>query len=149
MPLATELLNKAQFEYENYLDSIFLHWKRGWITDEEMYTHRSMNRRWFSLIYSHVRPWYETQREALEQELIDKYDTDPKFPLCGIIFYHGEELPVYDDDYGQQVFTRWKDCEWSGGCYNLMYAELFCEELDNALEHELWKKMEADYTASE
>ena len=140
-----EFREDVQWQYERYLDSIYLHWKRGWINDDEMYHRRSINRAWFHLVYAHLNPWNEVYRDQLSPELIAKYDNQPNFPLCSIIFYHNEEIPVYDDDYGQQVFARWHDHEWSGGAYNLMYADQFCDELDNALEHQMWDQFEAKY----
>lgn len=140
-----DFVTEIENQYEQWLDSIFLHWKRGWISKDEMYHRRGINRSWFHTIYQRLNPWKEVYRADLAPEYVTKYDTQPDFPLASVIFYHKEEIPVYSDDQGQQFFAVWNGHEWSGGAYNFHYANLFCDELDNALEHQLWNQFEDEY----
>lgn len=135
-----DLLKQIQYEYETSLSAIFHRQSRGDITEQEATSRRTLNRRWFHLIYSALKPYEEVYCQDLSPELRTKYDRDESYPLCSVIFYHGQEIPCYNDDYGQQVFARFEGCEWSGGAYNFCYADDFCVSLDLALEDKLWKQ---------
>ena len=133
-----QMLNEIEMEFEHTLDSIFAHWIRKLISDEEMYRQRYINMKWFHKFYSYLEPANEVDCSKLSEQLIDKYDTDEQFPLTSIIFYHDQTLPVYDDDYGQQVFARYNGTDWSGGTYNLDYLDTFTAQLDSTLEQQAW-----------
>ena len=145
MQTAGEFTVDVDLQYCSWLDSIFMHWHRGWIDKDAANRERRINASWYHQIYSYLNPWNEVRREALSPQLVAKYDTKPKFPLVSIIFYHNEEIPVYDDDYGQQVFAEWDGEEWSGGSYNLCYAEQFCEQLDLTIDYRKWKALCDEY----
>ena len=133
-----QMLNEIEMEFEHILDSIFAHWTRKLISDEEMYRQRYINMKWFHKFYSYLEPAEEIDCSKLPKVLVDEYDTDKQFPLASIIFYHNETLPVYDDDYGQQVFARYNGKDWSGGAYNLDYLDTFTAQLDSTLEQQAW-----------
>lgn len=140
-----EFIKDVQFEFRFNIQTIFVHWSRGMITDEEMHHRRYLNRKWFHVAYSPFKPYKEVPVADLPREIVQKYDNQGKFPLEGVLYYLDEEVPFYDDDYGQQVFAIWHGCEWSGGSYNFMYAELFCDELEAAIEREEWDRLVKEY----
>lgn len=72
----------------------------------------------------------KAKMEALIKEHNIQIKEDKNFPVCGIMSYRGEYIPVYDDDSGQQEFIIYNDKEICGGSYNLYPQEVFCQEID-------------------
>lgn len=51
-------------------------------------------------------------------------------PLCQIMEYRGETIPIYDDDSGQQFYAKYGDIELSGGSYNPCPEYDWCCQID-------------------
>lgn len=58
------------------------------------------------------------------------YDTMENYPLIGVIRYRKHIIPVYNDDYGQSLFAKIGDNEYSGGTYNIYCICDFCYLFD-------------------
>ena len=65
-----------------------------------------------------------------------KFDTDPNFPLAGIMFYRQQEIPFYDDDPGQQVFAVYNGETLCAGAYNFQYLNYFAISVDRILDEQ-------------
>lgn len=50
--------------------------------------------------------------------------------LCEILCYRGKEIPVYNDDYGQQMYAIYEGKILSGGAYNFAAEFDFCDMID-------------------
>ena len=153
MIVAEELQKATQdfdYQFESRLFNIYLRWKRELISVHEMGLLRSVNEEWYHSIYFLLNPPTVIKIDSPEmtKELRQKYDTEPDFPLAYIICYHGEMIPVYDDDYGQQYFAKFRDMTWSGGAYNLYPDPEFCERLDSCRERAMWQAYETESASS-
>ena len=58
------------------------------------------------------------------------YDNIENYPLTGVIRYRKHIIPVYNDDYGQSLFAKIGDKEYSGGTYNSYCIYDFCYLFD-------------------
>ena len=56
--------------------------------------------------------------------------------LFKVIRYRGYIIPVYMDDYGQSLYARIREEEFSGGTYNLYCGEDFCYILDTFIKND-------------
>ena len=65
-----------------------------------------------------------------------KYDTKPDYPLAGIMFYREQELPFYNDDDGQQMFTVYNGHTFAAGAYNFQYLNYFATSVDHILDEQ-------------
>jgi hypothetical protein len=61
-----------------------------------------------------------------------------------LISYRGEIIPVFIDDYGQQLFTFIRGEEHTGGSFNLFAEEEFMYEMDLVLEREFLEGVRDD-----
>ena len=70
----------------------------------------------------------KTERIEIEEDLVDHF------------MYKGVAVNVYEDDYGQCYYYKfkWNDEIQHGGCgtYNLEYKDYISSEIDYMLEHE-------------
>ena len=51
--------------------------------------------------------------------------------LCEILCYKGKEIPVYNDDYGQQIYAVYEGKILPGGAYNFAAELDFCDMIDD------------------
>ena len=72
-------------------------------------------------------------REATKEEEKEFLYQDQ--PPCGVLEYRGLRVPIYDDDYGQQVFMVFNGKEYGGGTYNFCPEEDFCHIIDNTIDY--------------
>lgn len=91
---------------------------------------------------SELRPYYNYYKVISAIDLTDEQKEqykhpDPQFPLCGLLEYRGQVVPMYDDDYGQQVFAVFRGRDIAGGAYNMEYYDSFINEIDYVLDHEI------------
>lgn len=133
-----QMLNEVEIKFERVLDSIFMRWSRKLISDEEMHQQRYINMNWFHQFYSYLNPAKEIDCWKLPKQLVDEYNIYEQFPLASVIFYHNQTLPIYNDDYGQQMLARYNGKDWSGGAYNLHYLDTFTAQLDSVFEQQAW-----------
>jgi len=89
-----------------------------------------------------LRPYYNYYKVISVSDLTDEQKEqykhpDPQFPLCGLLEYRGQIVPMYDDDYGQQVFAVFRGRDLIGGSYNTEYCDSFIGEIDYALDREI------------
>ncbi len=116
--------------HQNLLD--FKRMKYYYIDEDEMFTSR-----------------LSTEKDS------KKYKIKGDYPLVEIFEYRGQIVPVYFDDYGQQMFAIYKGKELPGGAYE---AQPYCwlsDEIDSYLEKEFfesnkeypkgWKKLLKEY----
>ena len=65
-----------------------------------------------------------------EKEQLKYIENDTVYEPIFILLYRGEEIPVYDDDYGQQEFIIYNGEHYSGGTYNFAAVFDFCSFVD-------------------
>ena len=118
--------------YESYLFRIRRYQKSGYYSQAYLDGMRSQNLSWFRDI-------------VLDQDLVgwkrvdvdlSQFVYDGNEPLY-VISYRGKLIPVYNDDYGQQVFAVINGKEFSGGAYNLYPEDYFTYQVDKLLEKEI------------
>jgi len=79
--------------------------------------------------------WFESLKEKCEDfiPMIKFCISEEKYNNClliGHLEYRGESVPVYDDDYGQQMFIVYQDQIISGGPFNPCPEDDFCYAID-------------------
>ena len=80
--------------------------------------------------------WFEEMKLECEdfEPQIEKVDTKIKREngdlLIGYLNYRGEQIPVYDDDQGQQMYIIYNGEVIPGGSYNLFPEYDFCYSID-------------------
>jgi hypothetical protein len=80
--------------------------------------------------------WFEEMKLECEdfKPQIEKVDTKIKRDngdlLIGYLNYRGEQIPVYDDDQGQQIYIIYNGEVIPGGSYNLLPEYDFCYFID-------------------
>lgn len=89
------------------------------------------------------RGYIEVPRDCLTPEQTVEY-TIPDFPLIGVMQYRGVEVPLYDDDCGQQIFARYDGQDLPGGPFNLDYCQEFADDLDYLLDEKFIAKLLAE-----
>jgi hypothetical protein len=120
--------------YKHQLYFIKRHQKLGSYTDDYLMGRRHANFRWFQdMLLFVVNREYEIL-DATEEEL-KAYEHDGDWP-SRLISYRGEIIPVFIDDYGQQLFTVIRGEEHSGGSFNIDAEEDFMYQMDAVLEEE-------------
>ena len=66
------------------------------------------------------------RRKPTEQEIKEfTYKDNIEYEPVAVLEYDDEIIPIYNDDYGQQEFIRYRDKEFSGGAYNMFPEEDF------------------------
>lgn len=123
--------------YENNLHNLHLRCHKGLISKEARDCALRVNLSWLNHALE-GRGWNgydEIFRENMDKSDVEKYDADGT--LRSIIYYRGEEIPCYDDDYGQQVYAKIRGADVSGGAYNLDYALTFCIRMNEILQDEM------------
>ena len=86
-----------------------------------------------SLLYSYFE---EIPVGDLSPEEVSQY-SNQSCPLYSIIKYRDQIIPVYNDDYGQQMYAVFRGRELSGGSYNFNYIDAFLPTVDEMLDREL------------
>ena len=76
-------------------------------------------------------PFTVAANELLGCKLEEGKEYEFKFPLVGILSYNGEDIPVYDDDFGQQDFCMYHGKSISGGAYNLFPESEFIAHIES------------------
>jgi len=74
---------------------------------------------------------------ATPEEKKKFYDPESKEEPFGILRYRGQEVPVYDDDYGQQEYIIFRGETYCGGAYNFGADYDFCSYVDNVLDNDI------------
>lgn len=115
------IINNETANTLRYYNLDWLHWTRGrTLEDKEIFTEsrdkRKLNNKKFLLP---------------EEKRCPGCDDGKPYR---IITYRGIEIPVYDDDYGQQDFAIVLGQEISGGSYNFFSVEEFIDASDRLLE---------------
>ena len=116
--------------------------------DERLY----VNLEWFHYLRSQLFKEEEVFKVIKDRRILNKkmflLPEKQRCPGCDdgrpfkIIRYRNIDIPVYDDDYGQQDFAVINGEEISGGSYNFFAHEEFMNYVDRMLEK---KYLEDDY----
>jgi len=128
--------------HELRLHNLHERFERGLLSEEELrIAFATAESCWHDFLME-LRPHYHYHKVISVADLTDEQkeqykNPDPQFPLCGLLEYRGQVVPMYDDDYGQQVFAVFRGRDLVGGTYNLLYCESFMSEIDYALDHEI------------
>jgi len=111
------------------------------IDKDAIYTRIAYLRRFYhDLLHSNVQNFYRTcyklPSEKDRQHFADyQSDSGIIYPLIGILHYRHYQIPIYDDDNGQQAFAVYhyngEDHIVSGGAFNLYYALDIAFQLDD------------------
>jgi len=88
----------------------------------------------FQTLRNYCDDGYPKIRTDLTEEEKVEFDTEKDFPLYGIMEYRGIKVPVYDDDYGQQMFAIYDGSTISGGSYNFFPEHEFVYFIDSKLD---------------
>lgn len=122
--------------YENTEEIIKRHFEKGYKSREICKEELSLNLEWFW----NMKTFCEDYNNVIEMKNptkteSKKYKSKNKgCPLCGVIHYRGIDIPVYNDDYGQQMFCILPNGELiSGGAYNLWCEYDFCSTYDESI----------------
>ena len=91
------------------------------------------------------RGYVVTPVKELTAQDLKTYNVLDGFPLIGLLHYRGVTVPMYNDDYGQQVFAKWNGREVSGGAYNPYYCEEFVMELDREIDNARIEAYDREY----
>lgn len=89
---------------------------------------------WFETMKDYCTDFDPLMREATikeEQEFL--YENQPP---CGVLDYRGVRAPVYDDDYGQQLFMVFRGQIYGGGAFNTAPERDFCYIIDGIIDRE-------------
>ena len=127
--------------HENRLKSLNARWRRDAITLPELRAAFYIEQRaWQDFVWE-MQHHYECGQVVTYDKLTDaqkqEYDIYPNMPLCGLLKYREQILPMYDDDPGQQVVAALRGEMISGGAYNLEYCEEFMSRVDYLLDHDI------------
>lgn len=116
----------------------------GDITEKEFLTRNYINMEWFhEMIYSmlSLRDYARISRDEKKLRLKKfRLSDKERCPGCDdgkpykVITYRGFDIPVYNDDYGQQDFAIFMGKCISGGAYNLFSDQEFMSYVDHYLE---------------
>jgi len=141
--------NIALQYYEDNLYNLHRRCHKGLISKEERDCALRVNLSWLNhaMDGSGWNGFVEIFREKLTESDVGKYDVDDT--LRSIIYYRGEEIPCYDDDYGQQVYAKIRGVDVSGGAYNLDYALTFCMRMNEILQDEILAGLDKYYETEE
>ena len=138
----SQLFTNMLTAHENRLYNLGERFRRQLITEEALnaafYNEESSWRDFLMVLRSYYN--YDKVISAIDltDEQKEQYKhPDPQFPLCGLLEYRGQVVPMYDDDYGQQVFAIFRGRDLVGGAYNMWYCDSFIDEIDYALDHEI------------
>lgn len=103
----------------------------------------SVNMAWFHYLIEHLdskdvfKKTFEKRKLSRKKFLLPE---DQRCPGCEdgkplyILKYRGIDIPVYDDDYGQQEVAYFDGKAISGGCYNFFPEYEFIFYIDRYLE---------------
>lgn len=130
-------------QHENRLYVIQSKYMRGIYTQiERDAALRAEFSAWFDInLYEYQDARGYTLRKPTAEDR-KQYDNQPGFPLHAILIYRNHEIPMYDDDAGQQVFAIYNNETISGGAYNLSYCETFANTLDSYFDQEYLQEIE-------
>ena len=107
--------------------------EKGAYSEDYLLGRRVANFYWLQDMINFTGREYEIL-DATEEEL-KAYEHNGDWP-SRLISYRGEIIPVFIDDYGQQLFTFIRGEEHTGGSFNLFAEEEFMYEMDLVLERE-------------
>ena len=127
--------------HEGRLINLKVRLKRDLITKEEFDAAVSAEHLAWSdtmmALYSEYQFGKFIDLEHISAEDLKRFDTEKGFPCIGFIQYRGHEIPLYDDDYGQQVFGKLNGHDLSGGAYNFNYMQDIMAQADYLIDTEL------------
>ncbi len=107
--------------------------EKGAYSEDYLLGRRAANFYWLQDMINFTGREYEIL-DATEEEL-KAYEHNGDWP-SRLISYRGEIIPVFIDDYGQQLFTFIRGEEHTGGSFNFFAEEEFMYEMDLVLERE-------------
>lgn len=131
--------------YETELENIRLKLAKKMLTKKEAHEAKGLNHYWFSemKVFSDWCDYFDYitadqfEKYNIPLDLIDKYQAMcPKLPLCAIVRYRNIEVPVFDDDYGQQEVVKIGDMFIGCGAYNWSQKREIASEIDIYLEEQ-------------
>lgn len=140
MPIATpaemaeELFRRLLSAHVNRICSLGRKFLRGVVSERERdLLFNAEEVCWLDTV-SALKPELPPHDVAFPEELSDadrrRYDTQKGCAFCGVLRYRGAEVPLYDDDAGQQVFAVLDGETIGGGSFNLFY----CDEFERAVD---------------
>lgn len=94
-------------------------------TEEYLRGYKAACNRWFEEMKSECEDFNPRIEKTTEENRRENGDL-----LIGYLNYRGERIPVYNDDYGQQLYIIYENEVISGGCYNLFPEYDFCYSID-------------------
>ena len=125
---ARNMCSKEEFNARRYVNMEWFHCSREYLPEKAVFSKckekRKLSRKKFLLPEDQRCPGCE--------------DGKPLY----ILKYRGLDIPVYDDDYGQQEFAYFDGKSISGGCYNFFAEYEFISYIDHYLEN---KYLEGTY----
>ena len=94
--------------------------------------YKQANFNWFQTMKAEIGFLPESKTlegdEAKDYKFIDEFGKE--YLPYRLIFYRGEEVPVFLDDYGQQEFIVFRSRICCGGGYDSMADDYFCKFVD-------------------
>ena len=115
--------------YESYLFRIRRYKRSGYYSQEYLDGMRIQNLNWFRdiVLDNDLVGWRRIDVD------LSKFIYEGQEPLY-VIIYRDVLIPIYNDEYGQQVFAVIGGKEFSGGAYNSFPEDYFTYEADKLLE---------------
>lgn len=121
-------------DYETILININRQKRRHYRSDEYLEAYYQGASRMFHL--SKLSGDFRPARSKPTPEQKEKYLFEGEEPVA-MLYYRGKEIPIYNDDYGQQEFIVFNDKTFGGGAYNTMAEYDFCDYMDDIIDQEI------------